>query len=390
MLGQVLRSLLRREAAVAATAATAGAIQQPPVPAAAKAHAPLPMMDALAQRVAAGLQQSVGSNYDAERWGDENGPRALEAARNVSEQCLATLLQWPAEFQSAFERFADDASRELFLDLLAYRMAGHRHCRLPLDAPRHWAHRARAAALSIGPSPISGPFGPMSRFLVEFGGESISLDAYPGNVAWTFLIGQYYFSRGTTAVAPRAGDIVIDAGACFADTALAFAASAGRDGHVYAFEIDAGNLLVARFNLAANPGLAPRIELLDQALGRECGTLYLHGSGPGAKVSTEPSAHPVQVTTLDTFVGQAGLARVDFLKMDIEGAEFDALLGARETLRRWRPRLALSVYHHVADLARIANWLAGLDLGYRLFLDHYTIHHEEAVLYALPPDSPLH
>ncbi len=340
------------------------------------------MATRLAHRVSAGLLQHVDDNHDAERWGDAAAPRALEARRAVSEQCLETLLRWPAEFQAAYERFGDEASRELFLDLLAYRIIGPRHFRLPLDAQLHWARRKRAAAMAVAPSNIVGPFGPLGRFQVEFGGESISLDAYAGNVAWTFLIGQYYFSRGATSIAPRAGDVVIDAGACFADTALAFAASVGSEGRVCAFEIDAGNLQIARHNLAANPALAPRIGLSQLALGREAGTLYQHGSGPGAKVSAEPSAQPLSVATLDSFVAETRLPRVDFIKMDVEGAEFDALGGAQQTLRRWRPRLAVSVYHHAGDLARIANWVAGLGLGYRLFLDHYTIHHEETVLYA--------
>jgi len=349
----------------------------------------MPMLQALASRVAAGLQQAPGDNFDAERWGDERGPRAMEASRAVSEQCLTTLLQWPAEFQAAWQRFEDETSRSLFIDLLAYRLLGHRHVRLPLDAARHWHQRARAAAMAFAPSQISGPFGAMQRFRVEFAGAPIVLDAYPGNVAWTFLLGQYHFSRGAVTVAPHAGDVVIDAGACFGDTALAFADSVGGKGRVHAFEVDAGNLQVAQCNLSANAALSARVEMHERALGRESGTLYLHGSGPGARVLSQPGGLPVTVTRIDDFVAEAGLPRVDFVKMDIEGAEFDALQGAVETIGRWRPRLAVSVYHHVGDLARIANWIAGLGLGYRLYLEHYTIHHEETVLYALPAGARL-
>lgn len=389
MLGQVLRGLMRgRSPSEGGTQAASAVLPAAPVTQT-QPQSKLPMQQALASRVAAGLQQALGDNFDTERWGDERGPRAMEAARAVSEQCLATLLQWPAEFQAAWQGFEDDASRSLFVDLLAYRLLGHRHVRLPLDVARHWSQRARAAELAIGPSRISGPFGAMQRFRVDFAGEPIELDAYPGNVAWTFLLGQYYFSRGAATVAPQAGDVVIDAGACFGDTALAFAASVGREGRVHAFEVDAGNLQVARCNLSANAALSARVELHELALGRASGTLYLHGSGPGARVLPQPGGQPVQVTTIDDFAGAAGLPRVDFIKMDIEGAEFDALQGAVGTIGRWRPRLAVSVYHHVADLARIANWIAGLGLGYRLFLEHYTIHHEETVLYALPAGSRL-
>ena len=69
--------------------------------------------------------------------------------------------------------------------------------------------------------------------------------------------------------------------------------------------------------------------------------------------------------------------------MDIEGSELDALKGAEHSLRRWRPKLALSLYHRPEDLFSIPLWLDSLDCGYSFFLDHYSIHTEETVLYAL-------
>ena len=53
----------------------------------------------------------------------------------------------------------------------------------------------------------------------------------------------------------------------------------------------------------------------------------------------------IPVTTIDALVAELHLPRVDFIKMDIEGAEPRALKGARKTLKRFRPRLAISSYH---------------------------------------------
>ena len=61
----------------------------------------------------------------------------------------------------------------------------------------------------------------------------------------------------------------------------------------------------------------------------------------------------VPLTTIDKIVNELGLERVDFIKMDIEGAEVAALTGARETLRRFRPRLAIAVYHREGDLVGV-------------------------------------
>lgn len=51
------------------------------------------------------------------------------------------------------------------------------------------------------------------------------------------------------------------------------------------------------------------------------------------------------MTTIDKLVSELKLERVDFIKMDIEGAEQKAIFGARETLARYRPRMAICVYH---------------------------------------------
>lgn len=76
------------------------------------------------------------------------------------------------------------------------------------------------------------------------------------------------------------------------------------------------------------------------------------------------------------------LARVDFIKMDIEGSEAAALQGAAQTLARHRPRLAISAYHMPADLWELPALIRELNPGYRFFLDHHTNFAEETVPYA--------
>ncbi len=53
----------------------------------------------------------------------------------------------------------------------------------------------------------------------------------------------------------------------------------------------------------------------------------------------------IALTTVDEFVKENNLQRVDFIKADIEGAERDMLRGARETLKRFAPKLAICTYH---------------------------------------------
>lgn len=54
----------------------------------------------------------------------------------------------------------------------------------------------------------------------------------------------------------------------------------------------------------------------------------------------------IECTTIDTLVKELKLARIDFIKMDIEGAEIEALQGARNTLTEYRPQVAIASYHH--------------------------------------------
>src|ERR1035438_9236966 len=75
-------------------------------------------------------------------------------------------------------------------------------------------------------------------------------------------------------------------------------------------------------------------------------------SAANSVVMRPDSSHPsvlVPLTTIDKLVAELKLARVDFIKMDIEGAEIPALAGAHETIARFKPRLAIATEHKPDD-----------------------------------------
>lgn len=90
---------------------------------------------------------------------------------------------------------------------------------------------------------------------------------------------------------------------------------------------------------------------------------------------------------IDDTPGALGLERIDFIKLDIEGAELRALQGAEQVLRRDRPRLAIAIYHLFNDCTDIPAFLDGLGVGCRFSLGHFTVHHCETVLFALCDDA---
>ena len=74
----------------------------------------------------------------------------------------------------------------------------------------------------------------------------------------------------------------------------------------------------------------------------------------------------VPVRTIDSLVKSLNLPRVDFIKMDIEGAECKALAGAENTLQTWKPRLAICTYHLPGDPMRIATLVRSIRPDYQM------------------------
>ena len=166
----------------------------------------------------------------------------------------------------------------------------------------------------------------------------------PFNIAeqWTHIY-------GTGARAVQKGDIVLDCGAnvgVFVRTSL----RAGAD-KIIAIEPAPDNLECLRRNFQAEiasgrvvvipKGVWDKEDSLDLMVNPEnqpANSFIIHRPGAVA-------VHSVPLTTIDHLVAELKLPRVDFIKMDIEGAEVRAVHGAKDTLGRFHPRMALCTYH---------------------------------------------
>ena len=157
--------------------------------------------------------------------------------------------------------------------------------------------------------------------------------------------GPYGYHDGNFNVTVSEGDIVIDAGAWIGDFS---AYAANSNAYTYAFEPvkDTYEWLCKTANLNKNiipikKGLGRINEKINISInGKESGSL-----GNSVVFEHETKGEEVEIITLDTFVKDNQLNRVDFIKADIEGAERDMLLGAKETLAKFAPKLALCTYH---------------------------------------------
>ncbi len=293
-----------------------------------------------------------------------------------------------ARFEWLYNQLADDESRDILVKVLAFRALGHRRVKLPLNTPAYWAALKQMKRLA-NPSdfiPVSFPNWQLHLLDLNAVGVPVQLYFTPKGAYSQFVLEQYRCRSDVIDIAVKPGDYVIDAGACWGDTALYFAYRSRPDGRVFSYEFVTDNLEILRRNLALNPDLNNRIQVVERAAWGESNvTISVRGEGPGSQVSVaETSASEVGPLTLaiDDLAVQQKLPRIDFIKMDIEGAELPALRGATQAIRRHKPKLAISVYHRLSDFFEIPEFLDSLAVGYRFFLRHYTIHAEETVLFA--------
>ena len=170
----------------------------------------------------------------------------------------------------------------------------------------------------------------------------------------------------------RRGDIVLDCGAnvgVYTRTALTSGAKL-----VVAIEPAPENVECLRRNLAQEIA-AGRVIVYAKGVWDRDDTLALNrdpkNSARDSLFQLEGKAiNTIQVplTTIDELVAELKLDRVDFIKMDIEGAERNAVLGAKETLRKFKPRMALCVYHRPDDPVAIPRAVLNLVPSYHVYL----------------------
>lgn len=144
---------------------------------------------------------------------------------------------------------------------------------------------------------------------------------------------------------------------------------------IYLIEPIAENIRIAKREL----GHYENIEFLACGISNKKATLHfneeksfstLYGTG----------TQSIEVNTIDALVKE----RVDFIKLDIEGAEQDAIDGAKETIEKYKPILAICIYHRAEDWYKIPQKVLALESGYRVYLRHYMEGIFESVMYFIP------
>jgi FkbM family methyltransferase len=294
------------------------------------------------------------------------------------------------QFSFFYNLLEDQASRDLLVSLIAYRILGFRKVKLARNNPAYWEGIELAKTLDTGRPAIHLPFltWPLPCFDVRPLGFDMRVHTYAQAIAINFVQKQYVLPREGVVCKAEPGDIVIDAGGCWGDTSLQFACEVGAKGHVFVFEFVPSNLDVMRQNIALNPHLAPLITVVKNPVGLETGNkMFFFENGPASRVAnTKVDDRYIECTILsiDQMVADNNVEKVDFIKMDVEGSELDALKGAEQTIRKFKPKLAICIYHKPDDYLTIPKYLSELNLGYRFYIEHHMIFLNETVLFAIP------
>lgn len=332
------------------------------------------------------MDEHIADNFDERRFNEAHARQFLEGYRQTF---LSYFIQNYEGFYKSFVLLADDYSRRIFMNLLLYKMLGWEHVKIGrflfTDIREHMQ---TCDMYEAGPSSYCLAFRGMKMVHYQnfpFEGKHFSLDTVSHGLMHCFCAGQYDYLQGDVSVRVTPGDVVIDAGAYLGDTIIKFALQAGENGAVHAFDPLPAHVEISRYNIAQNGmdayAFVHPYGLAEASNGLPPLSAETKGLQPNFKI--EDGADDLPLRSIDGFVRDEGLNTLDYIKMDIEGAELSALEGAVDTIARFRPKLAISLYHKLSDFIDIPQFLHARFPFYRFTLDHYTVYSGETVLYAI-------
>ena len=203
----------------------------------------------------------------------------------------------------------------------------------------------------------------------------------------SLVVSRSLFNVSEFFAAERAGRYV-DCGAFVGDSIESYIRdredSYGAIGKITAFEPDENNYAA----------LSTRVDRLKRewSLGEDCFTLYKAGVGEHTVIGTiseesngmqsklieDGEGKKTQIYALDDVIKE----QVSFIKADIESYEYQMLAGAKNTIRRYRPNLAICIYHNAVDFYQIPILVHEICPDYKLMIRQHSFESAETILYA--------
>jgi FkbM family methyltransferase len=177
---------------------------------------------------------------------------------------------------------------------------------------------------------------------------------------------------------PIEGDVIFDCGACIGDTAVLFNSFVGETGVVHCFDpVPYHHRYLneqSKLNDFSNLKCCMKA-VSNENLDKDVDVLFSRIEPGGLKVSS------FSITTIDEYCLVNSINRLDYIKMDIEGFELQAIEGAEASIKKFRPKLAICAYHKREDLWEIPSKVLSFDSSYKVYFDLHTPTTDEAVFY---------
>lgn len=185
-----------------------------------------------------------------------------------------------------------------------------------------------------------------------------------------------YFVEGIVSLS--AEEVFIDCGAFNGDTIREFIKKTKSNCKIHAFEADVSNFKLLESYIKEN-GI-PNISVYNNAVWNKKTTITFDTAGDMLSRVCCDGFVTVQAVALDDLINEP----VTHIKMDIEGAEYEALEGAKTIIATYKPKLTVCVYHKYEDITRIPLLIMKIEPKYKLFLRHHMPCGAELILYAIP------
>jgi FkbM family methyltransferase len=192
------------------------------------------------------------------------------------------------------------------------------------------------------------------------------------------------------------GDIVFDIGGYIGDTALYFSSAVQDSGLVYSFEPNKELIPLLRENIIVNN--RKNIVIVENGLydysmtvenKKTTDMIYYDDIIGNAthELNMEPKTNEVNskinLISLDDYIKINNILKINLIKMDIEGAEENALIGAKNTIIQFKPKLAISIYHKYQDLYNLALLIKSFQPEYKFYIRHTTNDIGDTILFCL-------
>jgi len=207
---------------------------------------------------------------------------------------------------------------------------------------------------------------------------------------WTFTRptnAESYFPEDVVRLLPD--EVLVDCGAFDGDTIQSFLSHGRSDfRRIFAIEPDSHSFAkLESYIFGLGPELKRKISILNYAVGAERGTVQFVSSGGLDSHASKTAGSGVPCAPISELVDRS--IRTTYIKMDIEGAEFDALRGARSVIQRDHPILGICVYHEQQDLWRLPLLMKSMVPDYRMYLRCHEGDGWQTVAYAVPPERAI-